>query len=149
MGDTSTDQFISSTYCAKRWEMNLGPNITDPTPGGVCGYMIELIAFGDTGHKFMAVVGYRNAAGDYRLRLVKVTADPAPLDFNDLAQFINYISNNTYMKIDLPSQIDTDEECRLAVERCTGMIMHGKLGPHNAAVWKNRWEDYTGGVEEV
>lgn len=149
MGDTSTDQFMSSTYCAKRWTMNLGPNVTTPTPGGVAGYMIELIAFGDTGHKFLAVVAYRNAAGDYKLRLVKVTADPAPLDFNDLANFIAYVQANTYMKIDLPAAVNSDEICKGVVERCTGMIMHGKLGPHNAAEWKTRWEDYTGGVEEL
>lgn len=149
MGTTATDQFVSSTYCAKRWEMNLGTNITTPTPGGVSGYMIELIAFGDQPTKHLAVVGYRNATGDYRLRIVRVAADPAPLDFDDLAQFITYISTNTYMKITLPAGVNSDEECDLAVERATSMIMHGKLGPHNAQIWKDRWESHTGGVEEA
>lgn len=149
MGTTATDQFMSDTYCARRWKMNLGPNITTPTPGGVAGYIIELKAFGDQPTKHLAVVGYRNAAGDYRLRIVRVAADPAPLDFNDLAQFISYISENTYMKIDLPSSIDTDEECTNMVERATGMIMHGKAGPHEARVWKDRWTDFTGGTEEA
>jgi hypothetical protein len=149
MGTTATDQFMSSTYCAKRWAMNLGPNITGGTPGGVSGYMIELLAFGDQGHRFLAVIGYRNAAGDYRMRIVRVHPDPAPLDFNDLNAFVTYVSNNTYMKINLPASVDTDEECVLVVERCTGMIMHGKLGPHNAPEWKAKWENYTSGVEEL